>query len=299
MKSLIPRPEIEAIEEQLSPEFLWRQTNKANNLVYSFHADQAPIVMQEIGRLRELAFRMAGGGTGKSVDIDELDLDKDGYKQLIVWNPAQKEIVGGYRYILPKDEDVSKMSTSHYFDFSQDFKKNYVPLMIELGRSFVQPIYQARSNPKAIYALDNLWDGLGALVLRNPQVKYLFGKVTMYGDYNTEARNLLIYFLKRYFSDRDNLITTKYPIKMAIDYASMDSLFCGADYAENFKILQKNVRGFEEVVPPLINAYMGLSPTMKVFDTALNPDFGNVEETGILITINDIYQNKIDRYVNV
>lgn len=299
MKSLIPRPEIEAIEEQLCPEFLWRQTNKANNLVYSFHADQAPIVMQEIGRLRELAFRMAGGGTGKSVDIDELDLDKDGYKQLIVWNPAQKEIVGGYRYILPKDEDVSKMSTSHYFDFSQDFKKNYVPLMIELGRSFVQPIYQARSNPKAIYALDNLWDGLGALVLRNPQVKYLFGKVTMYGDYNTEARNLLIYFLKRYFSDRDNLITTKYPIKMAIDYASMDSLFCGADYAENFKILQKNVRGFEEVVPPLINAYMGLSPTMKVFDTALNPDFGNVEETGILITINDIYQNKIDRYVNV
>lgn len=299
MKSLIERPPIEAIEEQLCPEFLWRQTNKANNLVYSFHAKEAPVLMQEIGRLRELSFRMAGGGTGKSVDIDELDMAAEGYRQIIVWNPAQSEIVGGYRYIAPRSNDATYLSTAHYFDFSQQFKDKYLPLTIELGRSFVQPIYQARTNSKAIFALDNLWDGLGALILRNPDIKYLFGKVTMYGDYNVEARNLLIYFLKRYFPDKDALMISKFPIEMDIDYGCMDALFCGANYIENYKILQKNIKGFEEVVPPLFNAYMGLSPTMKVFETALNPDFGDVEETGILITIDDIYQSKVDRYINI
>lgn len=298
MKSLISRPAIEAIEEQLCPDFLWRQTNKANNLIYSFHANEAPVLMQEIGRLREMSFRMAGGGTGKSVDIDELDLVENGYRQLIVWNPAQREIVGGYRFVVPRSNDASLLSTAHYFDFSEKFINEYLPQTIELGRSFVQPIYQARTNPKAIFALDNLWDGLGALIMRNPDIKYFFGKVTMYGDYNVEARNLLIYFLKRYFPDKDGLMKSKFPIEMDIDYACMEALFCGENYTENYKILQKNIRGFEEVVPPLINAYMGLSPTMRVFDTATNPDFGNVEETGILITIDDIYQSKLDRYVN-
>lgn len=299
MKSLIERPPIEAIEEQLCPEFLWRQTNKANNLVYSFHAKEAPVLMQEIGRLREMSFRVAGGGTGKSVDVDELDMAAEGYRQIIVWNPAQREIVGGYRYIAPRSNDATYLSTAHYFDFSQSFKDVYLPQTIELGRSFVQPIYQAKTNPKAIFALDNLWDGLGALILRNPDIKYLFGKVTMYGDYNVEARNLLIYFLKRYFPDKDALMSSKFPIEMDIDYGCMDDLFCGDSYIENYKILQKNIKGFEEAVPPLINAYMGLSPTMKVFETARNPDFGDVEETGILITIDDIYQSKVDRYINI
>lgn len=295
MKTLIERPSLELIEEQLKPEFLWRQTNKANNLVYSFHANEAPVLMQEIGRLRELSFRMAGGGTGKSVDIDELDLDPNGYRQLIVWNPSKKEVVGGYRYVCSSDPKM--LSTSHYFEFSEMFTRDYLPHTIELGRSFVQPGYQVRSNPKAIFALDNLWDGLGALVMRNPSVKYLFGKVTMYGDYNVEARNILIYFLKRYFPDHDNLMYSKFPVAISIDNACMDALFCGDSYGENYKILLKSVRTLAESVPPLINAYMGLSPTMKVFDTACNPDFGNVEETGILITIDDIYQSKIDRYV--
>lgn len=294
MQSIILPLERKLIAAELRPQFLWRQTNKANNLVYVFRACQAPNIMQEIGRLREVSFRMAGGGTGKSVDIDELDIDPQGYHQLIVWDPREREILGGYRFIIPRCANPKCLSTEHYFEFSDNFRQQYLPYTIELGRSFVQPQYQAGG--KALFALDNLWDGLGALVLRNPDIKYLFGKVTMYGDYNTSARNMLIYFLRKYFPDKENLMHSRFPISIDIDNEAMEHLFVGQDYSEDYKILSKNIRNFEENIPPLINAYMNLSPTMKVFDTALNPDFGNVEETGILITISDVYKVKMERH---
>ncbi|MEG1606637.1 MAG: GNAT family N-acetyltransferase [Mucinivorans sp.] len=293
MQSIILPIERKLIESELRPKYLWRQTNKANNLVYVIRASEAPHVMQEIGRLREVAFRMAGGGTGKSVDIDELDMADDGYQQLIVWDPREREILGGYRFIIPRTEGV-ELSTEHYFEFSDRFRSHYLPYLIELGRSFVQPQYQAGG--KALFALDNLWDGLGALVLRNPEIKYLFGKVTMYGEYNTNARNMLIYFLRKYFPDREHLLCTRYPVDIHINDTQMERLFVGSNYTEDYRILTKSIRDFEETIPPLINAYMNLSPTMKVFDTALNPDFGNVEETGILITIGDVYKAKMERH---
>lgn len=298
MQSLIHPVDRKLIESQLTPELLWRQTNKANNLIYVFHADQAPAVMQEVGRLRELSFRAAGGGTGKSVDIDQMDTHPDGYQQIVVWDPSEREILGGYRFIAPRCSNPQCLSTEHYFEFNDKFRTDFLPYTIELGRSFVQPAYQVGGRSKAIFALDNLWDGLGALVMRNPDILYLFGKVTMYGDYNKDARNMLIYFLKKHFPDCDNLMTSRYPVDMDIDRDNMEKLFVGEDYKEDYKILSRSIRNFEETIPPLINAYMNLSPTMRVFDTALNPDFGNVEETGILITINDLYQAKKDRHVN-
>jgi len=296
MHTIIPRPPLETILKELRPELLCRQTNKANNLVYDFHASEAPTLMQEVGRLREMAFRMAGGGTGKSVDIDELDTHPDGYRQLIVWDPQDREIIGGYRYIAPRTSDCKLLSTEHYFEFSETFRQKYLPITIELGRSFIQPNYQARG-AKGLFALDNLWDGLGALINQNPDIKYLFGKVTMYGDYNIEARNMLIFFLKKHFPDTENLLQTKYPVHMDINHQQMEELFDGENYEADYKILQKNIRDFKETVPPLINAYMSLSPSMKVFDTAVNPDFGDVEETAILITIDDLYPRKIERHM--
>lgn len=253
--------------------------------------------MQEIGRLRELSFRDGGGGTGLSIDIDELDTVEGGYTQLIVWDPANEEILGGYRYIIPRSTHPEHLSTEHYFEFSDTFRQKYLPYIIELGRSFVQPKYQSRNNPKSLFALDNLWDGLGALIIRHPDIKYFFGKVTMYGDYDRDARNMLLYFLKKHFPDRENLIRSRYPIQMNIDSERMSKLFVGNDYTEDYKILSRSIRNFDENIPPLINAYMGLSPTMKVFDTAMNPDFGNVEETGILITISELYKQKIERHL--
>lgn len=284
------------LEAELTPERKARDTKKAGNEIYLFTAAECPALMREVGRLREEAFRAAGGGTGEEVDIDAEDLAPDGYCQLIVWDPAAREIVGGYRFIVCASEHPRHLSTEHYFRFSDRFRSEYLPRTIELGRSFVQRAYQARQNPKSLYALDNLWDGLGALIVLNPGVKYLFGKVTMYTTYKAVARNALIWFLRRYFPDREGLVEGIRPLRLDLDDPYYEELFTGRNYMENYRILIRKIREFNEHIPPLINAYMNLSPTMRVFDTVSNPDFGGVEETGILVTIADIYPEKRERY---
>ncbi len=286
----------ELLLAELTPERKVRDTNKADNEIYIFTAAECPALMQEVGRLREESFREAGGGTGNGVDIDEADTATNGYIQLIVWDRTEQEIVGGYRFIICQDAHPQYLSTEHYFDFSDKFRTDYLPSTIELGRSFVQCKYQPRRNRKGIYALDNLWDGLGALMVFSPQSNYFFGKITMYTTFNTEARNLILAFFLRYFPDSDRLISAKKAIPVGIDSAAFDKIYVGECYEENYKIMTQAVRELGENVPPLFNAYMSLSPTMKTFDTFLNLDFGEVEETGILITMHDIYTEKFDRY---
>jgi hypothetical protein len=296
MNPIIGPVERALLEAELTPERKARDTKKAGNEIYLFTAAECPALMREVGRLREEAFRAAGGGTGEEVDIDAEDLAPDGYCQLIVWDPAAREIVGGYRFIVCTSEHPRHLSTEHYFRFSDRFRSEYLPRTIELGRSFVQRAYQARQNPKSLYALDNLWDGLGALIVLNPGVKYLFGKVTMYTTYKAVARNALIWFLRRYFPDREGLVEGIRPLRLDLDDPYYEELFTGRNYMENYRILIRKIREFNEHIPPLINAYMNLSPTMRVFDTVSNPDFGGVEETGILVTIADIYPEKRERY---
>lgn len=297
MEPIIPPVDRSLILAELTEEKLLRKTNNGNNEIYVVTAQNSPNIMQELGRLRELSFRDAGGGTGAAVDIDDEDLAEEGYQQLFVWDPQAQEIVGGYRFIVSRTTHPKHMSTEHYFRFSDRFRNEFLPYTIELGRSFVQPHYQGiRQNPKGLYSLDNLWDGLGALVITNPDMKYFFGKVTMYGDYNREARDILLYFLKKYFPDHDNLIEGIYPIELQFDTEKMEQMFCGGNYAEDYKILTREIRKCKENIPPLINSYMNISPSMRVFGTVTNPDFGGVEETGILITINDIYPVKSERH---
>lgn len=296
MQPILPPVDRELLRRELTPARKVRDTNKASNEIYIFSAAECPALMREVGRLREEAFRNAGGGTGREVDIDEEDLAGDGYFQLIVWDPAAEQIVGGYRFIVCTSPNPRHLSTEHYFRFSERFRQKYLPRTIELGRSFVQHAYQARQNPKSLYALDNLWDGLGALVVLNPEAKYLFGKVTMYTSYKAVARNALIWFLRRYFPDRERLVEGIHPLTLDLDDPYYEQLFTGASYMDNYRILIQKVREFNEHIPPLINAYMNLSPTMRVFDTVSNPDFGGVEETGILLTIADIYPEKRERY---
>ena len=297
MEPIIPPVDRSLILAELTEEKLLRKTNNGNNEIYIVTAQNSPNIMQELGRLRELSFRDAGGGTGAAVDIDDEDLAEEGYQQLFVWDPKAQEIVGGYRFIVSRTTHPKHMSTEHYFRFSDRFRNEFLPYTIELGRSFVQPLYQGiRQNPKGLYSLDNLWDGLGALVITNPDMKYFFGKVTMYGDYNREARDILLYFLKKYFPDHDNLIEGIYPIELQFDTEKMEQMFCGGNYAEDYKILTREIRKCKENIPPLINSYMNISPSMRVFGTVTNPDFGGVEETGILITINDIYPVKSERH---
>lgn len=293
----------EIIESELTAERFVRTTNKSNNQIYIINAHNSPNVMLELGRVRELTFRNAGGGTGKEVDIDEYDTAKVPFEQLIVWNPEDKEIVSAYRYILeanlPFDEKKQPISpTAHLFEYSEKFIKEYLPYTIELGRSFVQTQYQPSVNlRKGLFALDNIWDGLGALLVLNPQIKYFFGKMTMYDDFPREARDMILFVLNKYFGDKENLVHPNQPKLITTPIVQLESIFIGTTLEEDFKILNTNVRLQKVNIPPLINIYMGLTPTMKCFGTSANEDFGSVEETGIMITVDDIYTAKKDRHI--
>lgn len=303
MKTVIPPVDKALLEAELTSDKFVRETNNGNNLIYIFEYRDSPNLMREIGRLREITFKDSGGGTGNEIDIDEFDLGEKPFRQLIVWNPEEKEIVGGYRFaqgsnLLHNKKGEILSPTAELFRFSPKFIKDYLPWSIELGRSFVQPNYQPQFNlRKGMYSLDNLWDGLGAIVIDNPGFKYLFGKVTMYPQYDHFARDLVLYFLQRFFPDPDELLVPMESLPLRHDKNYLESIFTGSTYEENYKILVHKVRAQNENVPPLVNAYMSLSSTMKTFGTALNRGFGNVEETGIIVTINDIYEFKIDRHI--
>mgnify|MGYP000098667868 CR=1 FL=1 len=299
---IFPRVDRSLILKELNADRFLRKTNKAGNLIYCVNHKNSPNVMREIGRLRELTFAMAGGGTGQPLDIDEQDTGDICYEQLIVFSPEDEEITGGYRFIdcaKAISPDKHELSTSHYFNFSKSFIDNYLPYSIELGRSWVNPLYQPAFNPrKGLFALDNLWDGLGAIVLLHPKMKHFFGKVTMYTSYNDNAKRAVLGFMKTYFPDNDNLVTPLNPMYTTVLKHEIVDLVKGQDFKEGLKILQKYCRDNEENIPPLINNYMQLSPTMKSFGTARNPDFGGVEETGILITVDDIEESKKSRHLD-
>ena len=294
----------EVLKSELTPDKQLRMTNKSNNKIYVITAHNAPNVMKEIGRLREIAFREAGGGTGKEMDIDEFDICENCYKQLIVWNPEEEEIIGGYRYLLGTDWEYDDkgqpiLATSHMFHFSEKFLKEYAPLTVELGRSFVSLPYQSsRMGAKSLFALDNLWDGLGALTVIRPNVKYYFGKMTMYPSYIRKGRDMILYFLKKYFDDKERLIIPMKPLKLETDIHELETLFSGHSFKEDYIILNREIRNLGYNIPPLVNAYMGLSPTMKLFGTAINYGFGDVEETGILIAVNEIFEDKRKRHID-
>ncbi len=301
MKAVIhPVPRKELIKELTSEKFI-RETNRGGNEIYAFTAQESPVLMQEVGRLRELTFRAAGGGTGKSVDIDKFDTAENPYVQLIVWDPKELQILGGYRYSmcskLPLDDKGNPvLATTRLFKFTDKFNKEFLPKTIELGRSFVQPLYQSsKMGRKSLYALDNLWDGLGSLMVDYPEVEYFFGKVTMYTNFDIDARDYILNFMNKYFEDKENLVYPHNPIDIK---NNSENLFSGNDYKNDYKILSRLVRDKGENIPPLINAYMSLSPTMRTFGTAINEHFGGVEETAILIKIEDVYDAKKARHIS-
>jgi hypothetical protein len=304
-QDIIPPVDRALIESELTEERFVKVTNKGGNKIYIVNHFNAPNTMLEIGRLRELAFRFAGGGTGLEVDIDEADTDENHYyEQLIVYNADDREIVGGYRFITgerardPKTGEYY-LSTEHYFDFSEEMKNDYLPYSIELGRSWVQPDYQPAINmKKGIFSLMNIWDGLGCLTLLYPEIKYFFGKVTMYTHYNSEARDLLLSFMDHYFPARYDLCAPKPRLRTSFDTSVFNQHFTESlSYKEGYKLLNKLIKERGEFIPPLFSIYMSLSETMITFGTARNPDFGDVEETGILVTIADILPEVIDRHI--
>ena len=302
MEPIIPPVDKDAIEKELTKERFLRHTNKGDNILYVVDAHNAPDTMREIGRLREIAFREAGGGTGKEYDIDEFDTMPVPCQQLIVWDPHAREILGGYRFITGDKIDMSsgvpRIATAHLFDFSDRFLREILPVTLELGRSFVSVGYQSsKAGAKAIFALDNLWDGLGALTVKYPHIKYLFGKVTMYPAFGRENLDLILGFLIKHFPDTEGLVRPIRPVESNALSPDVQRRLSGESYKEDYRILNKLIRERGLNIPPLVSAYMGLSPTMRMFGTAVNDEFGDVEETGIFLTISEILQEKKERHI--
>lgn len=304
MEQIIDPIPVEVLKSELTEDKRLRYTNKSNNILYVVTWQDSPNVLKEIGRLREIAFREAGGGTGLSCDLDIFDTMENPYKQLIVWDPDAEKILGGYRYLLGSDwkfdaEGQPILATSHMFRFSDRFIKDYMPYTIELGRSFVTLEYQSsRAGAKGLFALDNLWDGLGALIVLNPEMRYFFGKFTMYPSYSSTCRDMILYFLKKHFEDKEGLVFPMTPLKIDTDPSELEKLFTEEDFKSDYRILNTEVRKRGYNIPPLVNAYMGLSPTMRLFGTAINDEFGDVEETGILIAVDEILEEKRKRHLD-
>jgi hypothetical protein len=304
MEKIIDKIDRKVLKSELTIDKLFRKTNKSKNEIYLFTAHNAPNLMREVGRLRELAFRYYGGGTGNSVDLDEFDTMETPYRQLIVWDPKEEEILGGYRFrcgnevTMNQNGQPNNIATAELFHFSQAFIDKYLKNMVELGRSFVSLDFQSsKSGYKTLFTLDNLWDGLGALSIIDSDIRYFFGKVTMYNNYNPNARNMILYFLNKYFTDKEHLVYPIHPLVTNTNEEKMKEIFNKDNYKDDYKVLNNEVRKYNINIPPLVSAYMNLSPSMRVFGTAVNEDFGGVEETGILIDFEDVFEDKKRRHI--
>lgn len=289
------------IKSELTEDKLVCHTNYGGNLIYSIDCYDAPNTLLELGRLREIAFRDAGGGTGKSIDLDEFDISNPPFQQLIVWDPKEKEIISSYRYLFGKDIRIDKNGihspTAKLFKFSDNFVGNYLPYAIELGRSFVQPQYQITNSRKGLFALDNIWDGLGAIMYSHPEIKYVYGKMTMYKSYDSFARDLILYFLNKHFTKGEILMKAYTPQTYYHNENILAPLFPNDNFKDDYKALIQEVDKRGCKIPPLVNIYMKVASTMQCFGMSDNEKFGDTEESVILIKIDDIYEEKIARHL--
>ena len=305
MKKIIDPVSTDLLKSQLTKDKFLRNTNHGGNEIYVVDNNNAPDVIREIGRLREEAFRAGGGGTGRELDIDKFDTDAAyGYKQLVLWDPEAERIIGGYRYVLCDDIVYDKygqpiLTSSHMFRFSKKFIRNDLQHTIELGRSFVTIDYQSsKGGAKSIFALDNLFDGLGALiVMYKGRMKYFFGKMTIYRQYPAPAREMIQVFLNKWFGAakmRRVKLVKPARVKRPIKYMKV---LKGLTFKEDYRNLKAFVSDFGVSIPPLVNSYMNLSPKMQYFGTGVNDEFGDIFDSGILIPFKYITDDKIDRHV--
>lgn len=298
MKEIIPPVQTALLMSELEGHLL-RPSNKADNLIYDITAHECPNVMREIARLREISYRDGGGATGNEMDIDEMDTMTKPYHQLIVWDPEHQQIIGGYRYLIGTEAEIRDgqpfITSAHLFHYSERFIRDYLPHTIEFGRAFVQPMYQKREmGVKALFALDNIWDGIGAVLYNHPEVRWMIGKVTIYPDYNVAARELIYAYLRQYHLGEEGLFEPYHPF---ISAPLASTPFVGDDKQENYHILQRAVREQGTVIPPMFSAYLNLTNDLLFFGNAINDELANVYETGIMVDVKTVYPEKLDRYM--
>ncbi len=303
MKKIIDPVPAELIKAELTKARKLMDTNKGGNELYVVDCNNAPNTLREIGRIREVAYREAGGCSGNEMDLDEYDFLPKPYQQLIVWDPDAQAIIGGYRFLLGKDvtfkpDGQPNVTASHLFHFSEKFIKEYLPKTMELGRSFVAPEYQSsKAGAKALFTMDNLWDGIAGVLLSHPGVEYFFGKMTIYKSYDKSARELIMRFLEKHFPDKEELIRPFKPLKAHTDSRILDLVLKEEDLKSDLRCLKNALRQLGTGIPPLVNSYINTSSTMKIFGSTVNDELSDAIETGLMICFDEIYSDKRDRHI--
>jgi putative hemolysin len=256
--------------------------------------EQAPALMREIGRLRELTFRKVGEGTGRKIDLDEFDTY---YQHIVLWDESRLEVVGAYRLAagdeVYKKRGIAGFYTSTLFRFSEEFEK-YLPQALELGRSFVQPAYWNSQ------ALDYLWHGIGAFLAARPQYNYLFGPVSVSATYSAEARGLLVYFYRKWFGAEKSPVRAKHRFNFHTDSeAKLGELLQSSDYKSAFKELKQNLKHYGFAVPTLYKQYTELCEEggVNFFDFGIDKDFNDSLDGFIFLQIARIKETKLERYL--
>lgn len=284
-----------ALKKELKTSQLLGST-KDNKKIYLYDSsNNNSILLNEIGRLRELSFRKVGEGINKKRDIDKYDRY---YKHIVLWDEESLEVVGAYRIGECKQIVEEKSSDALYTSTLFTFNENFLPYLdesIELGRSFVQPKYWGSR------ALDYLWYGIGAYLSSNPQIKYLYGPVSLSASYSKIAKDTLLYFFDKNFQDKENLVSAKIPYNFTSDKTHMQTMnyeFNSPDYKENFKSLKKSLSMMDSNVPTLYKQYSDIAENSGVKFCAYNidPDFSNCVDSFIIVEIDKIKESHKKRY---
>ncbi len=257
-----------------------------------YETDVENCVIKEIGRLREISFRQVGEGSGNKRDIDEYDFY---YKHIIIWDRVELEIAGAYRLAVGSEilqlHGKEGLYTSEFFEFDEEFDR-YIEQGVELGRSFVQPAYW---NSRA---LDYLWQGIGAFLSKNPQIRYLFGAVSLSNSFNPTAKAFLIYFYTHYFGAKQKLVRHKMPYS----YPNGMEWYCsnfikGVDYKSDLKALKEELSYTGNTIPTLYKQYSELCEEggVQFFDFGYDVDFNTIDGF-IMADISMIKPSKKKRY---
>ncbi len=285
------------IKRELKSSTLLGKTKDAKSIYLYSSNDHDSIVINEIGRLRELSFRKVGEGVNKKRDIDKYDRY---YKHIILWDEEDLEIVGAYR--IAECVDVMQrfgeeaLYTTTLFTYNEGFY-DYLPDAIELGRSFIQPKYWGSR------ALDYLWYGIGAYLKNNPHIRYMYGPVSLSESYTKVATDMILYFYDKNFKDTDSLVEAKLPYNFTTDEQLISNLqeeLNAPTYKENFKTLKKALASINTNVPTLYKQYADLCEEGGIRFCAYNtdPDFSNCVDSFILVDIQKIKDSQKKRYIS-
>ena len=277
--------------ELQSAELLGRSHDGKQILLFDGRADSA--VLRELGRLREIAFRQIGEGTGKRRDVDAYD---SYYRHIVLWDDAELQIVGAYRIAeaakVIAERGEQGLYTHCLFSYGEALRERFGEAL-ELGRSFVQPRYQGMS------ALDYLWLGVGAYLVKHPELRYLFGAVSMSAAYPEAARRMVAYFYRRHHG-AEGMATPRRPLIFApAECERLASLFPGRDYQADWRKLKDELAAMGVSVPVLYRQYTELCEPggTRFLGCSVDPAFGNCVDALVLVDLHALKSAKRSRYL--